>query len=569
MSIGLLIALPVCADRVDGIRLASNQTEPIAAVDGVLLIPLDAKRHGDNWPASIPVRFGRGGLVQGDVIWIYAAGRDAEVHWTSPPGGLALRPIRPSDDSSQSNLRPHLVVDVPINASGTLELLGQTIQPVWMEAPLSPVPAIDDDAPFDDNLSIEIAANRPDPNSAFEYWRWVLLASNLNVDAPSPLPGRSDLEQLVATYYADLWRIGLARLAAASEGVARDVRDVLTATVVLDDGTEIAAWMTDADELSYILGLLLDFDRTDESLVRDALAWVDTRDLLFYFAVPDDHGQLRLALVNPTSEERIVTFRWEFVDANRNRAEIAVPAEVPAGRMMEVEIDRPEIEDDQPGPSALIVAVDRREERLQVRPETVRAQPPGVFFGPLLPMKTLAEAQANVQQPADVRIATSATLRKLRGQWELFFECARPDTNATNRASLQSLNSPSQLAGIEAVTVFLIAEGASDSKAAFTVPEHGNVMYWPGGSASGLGIERQSYGDRWYCRVSLPSSVLGDVDVDSVSIGIMRTHAGITAVESSPVAVLPWNIDPGRIRVDLSSWENLPASRTTTPAFGR
>ncbi|MGI9013591.1 MAG: hypothetical protein ACR2GY_04995 [Phycisphaerales bacterium] len=562
-----LIHAPTAAISVDtarGIRVASNITEPIAARDGVLFLPLDAERHGTDWPQTIDVRFGQGGLVRGEVVWIEARGRGGnEVHWTSPPVGLMVRPIEAADDSRASQLPPHVVVDIPINASGTIEILGRTIAPVWMETKLQPVPSIEraGGMPVPPKGTLERAQGHhlPDADSPFEYWRWMVIASRKNMHPPEPRGDR--IEQMVATYYADLWRIGLGRLADQSAGIARQVRDLLSETVH-DNRTEIAAWITDADELSYILSLMLDFSKSDQAMARDALAWADTRDLLFFYAldefdngderiVPENPDQqqsaVRLAIANPSVRARLVRLQWAFADPTRNAAEVPLAVELLPGMMSEVRIERSSGEDSSEGLEAITrlrIESDRFEKTIALRAESIAARPPGVVFGPFLSRLTLAEARNFSNVPVDPQFATAATLQRIGYRWEIVAECRR------------SLAASDMEGGRESLTISLNTLGGDGRT--IVIPEEGQII-WLRGNGSDPELYRSSFADRWYVRVVLPEEWLGAGEIE---LGFVRAHAGVAAIHSSPAAMLPWSDEVPHVRIQTSGWSDLPDGRS-------
>lgn len=122
-------------DSVQGVRLDPAIADPVLAPGGALFLPLDAERHGDNWPRTLSVRYQQGGDVTGQVIWLYASDRPRDLHWTTPPTWLNVRAIEPTDDSSLGLGRPHLVARVPADAGGTVRVLGVTLNPTWRTIP--------------------------------------------------------------------------------------------------------------------------------------------------------------------------------------------------------------------------------------------------------------------------------------------------------------------------------------------------------------------------------------------------------------------------------------------------
>ena len=56
----------------------------------------------------------------------------------------------------------------------------------------------------------------------------------------------------------------------------------------------------------------------------------------------------------------------------------------------------------------------------------------------------------------------------------------------------------------------------------------------------------------------MPESWMKGRSPGRVEIGFMRTHGDSSAVEAGPNTTVPWQLDPGRVKVDISSWEDVP-----------
>ncbi|MCL4210340.1 MAG: hypothetical protein KJZ68_06735 [Phycisphaerales bacterium] len=547
-------------DSVQGVRLDPAIADPVLAPGGALFLPLDAERHGDNWPRTLSVRYQQGGDVTGQVIWLYASDRPRDLHWTTPPTWLNVRAIEPTDDSSLGLGRPHLVARVPADAGGTVRVLGVTLNPTWRTIPHDPF----DDGPIDASgppLDRFTAPHRPDPDNPFEYWRWVLLASKLRV--PPPPPAGDEAQMLVARYHADLWLLALGRLASRSVSAARACREQLTA-ICEDRGMPFAAWVTDGLELSALLRVLLDFSRPDSSLPAEANGWVDGHEMVLFWPDGDEGDQVRLAMTNAGRVERVVRFRWVWGDAQRDAAEIPTAVELPPGVLTRVFVDRPA-----PPPAGplgarrtiqplLEIDSGRSKRRFAIRPRVFEATPPGLLMGPFQPPLTLAEVNANNLLPAEPEWSTNVAIRRADGRWEVFVECFRPGGPPGQAVLLNRASGPLDTRGVEAVTILI---GPSENPvAAITVPEVGWYRLWAGGHEDAMEVHRRSLGDRWFCRVVLPDPWLIASTDRGVGIGFLRTHGDSGGVETAPNPAVPWRPDPGRIEVNLRAWTDLPPS---------
>jgi len=547
----LVLAGSAPAQVVSGIHVLND--EPIAPRGGVMMLELGAQLHGPGWPQALDVEFADGGLAAGTVVWLHRPGPSPELHWTTPAEGFAVRLIEPADDSSTGLGRPLLLIDVPNDATGTMRLLGRSLFPQYIDLP-----------PADwgnQVLSHHLAHDRPDPESPFEHWRWVLLANRFNMQAPDPVG--TEVEQRVARYHADLWRIGVGRLASVDEHAATECVDLLTATC-MDHETSVAAWITDAGDIRDLLAMLLDPARSDAQVADDARAWAVAQEPLFFWVERDRGPQVSLAMVNPTRQDRLVTFRWVYGDRALDAAEIPIMVELAPERVTHVAIDRAEPADlgaqGLREPQLLIESGDFSR-RFQLRPRVQPVAPPGLKFGVLFTTMTLAHVRSCETPAPGSASATTAEIRRRDGRWEVFFTCFRPDgapahlTPESNPLGL--VGSWDALPGNEAVTLLIGAEDAP--RAVISVPETGRSRVWVGDAESDrLVVKQKSYSDRWFCQIALPDSWVGFPLEDTCLIGLVRTHEGHALMETGPNPAIPWRIDPGRVEVDLRAWLDLP-----------
>ena len=199
-----LLCFPRAVDAasVNGIR--STISNPIVVRGGVLLLPLTARKHGNNWPSSLKVVLSDARKLDGQIIWIHRDTSDSFRHWTVDPRGVEVREIKESDDSSlpTSSGAAFLVVRVPIDADGQLNLGNQRLRPQWYDLPtlINSLGEVNSRA---ESLSLVKSPDLPDPSSPFEYFRWVLLAQRRGVHPPNP-ESMGKVKAMVAQHYADL-----------------------------------------------------------------------------------------------------------------------------------------------------------------------------------------------------------------------------------------------------------------------------------------------------------------------------------------------------------------------------
>ncbi len=171
----VLLTQVAAAEPMRGPSIAA--TDPIAVRGGVLMVPLLAERAGTGWPRVLELRADDGARIQGVVAWVYARLPDRDPAWTADPRGLAVRAIQPDDDTAAGDGAPYLIAWLPTDGDGTLRVGGQRIEPRWMDPVSWSAPAL---PPLGQGRS----AVRPDPQSPFEYWRWVQYAGRMDMKPP-------------------------------------------------------------------------------------------------------------------------------------------------------------------------------------------------------------------------------------------------------------------------------------------------------------------------------------------------------------------------------------------------
>ncbi|MHC4100482.1 MAG: hypothetical protein ACYTAU_15755 [Planctomycetota bacterium] len=539
------------AEPVQGVRC--RITEPIAVRGGVLMVPLEAQRDGDGWPQTLDLAPIESEPIPGVVAWVHAAAPTVGRRWTDDPRGLAVRLITPVDDTSVEGAgSPYLLARLPCEGGGPLRVGQQTLYPRWRD---QPGPTRRPGWPATGALELDSAPDRPDPDSPFEYWRWVLLAERMGLDPP-PSHAYGAVGNLLAEHYAGLWRLGLARLTARDPDVSVRCRDLLTA-ICLDGEQPFAAWMIDPVSVSGLLAVLLNFERPDREVVEAAREWVDLQDVIVMRSPPPEPGLAAVAIANPLDEPISVRFMWlgsrrvaavaTIEPGTLTRVSVkAPPAREPRGR---TDLGRREAE-----VKVLVMDAAGRQRRLTFRVGDLPAGPPGFAFTPLRPPLTLAEAQAGWLRVFPADRATTAQLRKINRRWELFIECRRPKGAELSR-DLAAVSGVGDTRGIEALTVLL---GGEWTGVGLTVPETGWHRIFRGDHDGTLEVHRRSYHDRWFCRIVLPDQWLHELNNGPARIGIVRTHGDSQSIETAPYPALPWRLDPGRADISLETWDDLP-----------
>ena len=535
----VLLTQVATAEPMRGPSIAA--TDPIAVRGGVLMVPLLAERAGTNWPSALELRADDGARIRGVVAWVYAQSPDRDPRWTADPRGLAVRAIQPDDDTAAGDGVPYLIAWLPADGDGALRLGRQRIEPRWVDPVSWSAPAL---SPLGQGRS----AIRPDPQSPFEYWRWVQFAGRLAMLPPS-VDGYGPVGAMVARHYADLWRIGLLRLGQADpEALHRCLNMLLR---ICYDGPEaFAAWVMDPAQIGGLLQMLHDRNRTGAQVARGADRWVERQGLLVMRIAPPSPDLVALSVANRAEVGIKARFQW------LGSGEVAAAVTLPPGVLRHVNMPRPpasrrpggvDLAQASPDVQVLLVEAGGRLQRTAFPTGPLSAKPPGVGFV-LRPPLTLFEVQTGWSRVLRGRRPTFLQLRRRQGRWEVFLECRRP--GRPRATDLRGLRDMWETRGHEAITLLFGGEPAS---AVITVPENGDYRLFRGSGGRTLEVHRQSYADRWYCRVVVPDHWLGGED-GSALLGAIRTHGGDIAIETGPFASLPWRPAPGRALVDLQTW---------------
>lgn len=537
------------AGLAEGAPPVPLRTAPTAVRGGIVAIPLQLPAEGEGLPADVPVLVRDGDLtseIVGRVIWLATPLVPAEPRWTRSANPTVVRSIE-ADVDPRTLLRADapgrvrsvdaalLLVDVPeVSATATLTIDSTVVSPAWID----PGPSLaigSGDVMIDPELGASWADDRPDPESPFEWFRWTLVADAHGERVPAP-PGDA-ASQLFARHVAELWLAGIARVERQSEGVADAIRQWLTATSRRPgtgaDGASLATWLADPNELGSLLAILLDRSRDDQVVMNAALAWMDARTPLLTWIESDIGGTVRVMLANPMSDELVVRAQW----LGENLAPLATL--IPPRTIERLTMERPTGRIAGPDATeAIILAIqaDNLARRYPFSPRSVRAKPPSLSFGTFVPALTLADVQAGRVGAAPVEWATTASLRRRGGRWELFAECLAP------KGAPREDRFGVEIAGRR---ISVLRDG--------TVEGDADAL---------LEANVREYEDRWRLRLTLPDGWLprpGSIGA-IVTMGLRRDAGTVRTT-----AVLPRAAFEERtplVEIDLSTWsDGVPAAR--------
>lgn len=516
--------------RAEGIRPA--EARPAAAIGGVLGMQLIADGPVQ-WPARLSLQREDGGKsVEGVVAWVAAAAPTLERAWTTADERLDIRPVEraPAGQPAEATGAIVLLVPMPVDCRANLRLGDHRIEPNWL--PLAQ-PTPDPRLPAMPGSGAE-GLDRPDPAAASEWFRWWLIADELRARPPEPHGDR--VAQLFAMHRAQLWQAGLDRIERASPGVARELRERLTATSTETRGSatvRLAAWMARADDLAFLLGTMLDPARTDDQVMQAVLTRLRAEPPVSCWVEADSGGTLRVAIANAQPQPMRVRASWV-------ESPFAKPVQIdlPGGGISRHAIERPNellpdplSRSNAPLGGTLVLQGDAWSLKLAVGPAQIVPRPPGHSLGLLRPALSLAEAQRQRIAPPPAEWCTTASLRKRFGTWEVFAECLRP--------------AASELDELEVV----VGE-ATRGLVRIRVHEQGEPIVQGPPGIDVPKVTRGSFADRWRCVIEIPSSWL-DASVASdarirppasstMLLGVARSPGGAGTRQTGALAVPSW-----------------------------
>jgi hypothetical protein len=524
--------------------------QPQPAVDralairgGAIVLPMKMASNGGNWPATMDVVFrSNAGSQRVTGLLAWREPRPTAVRtWGSEPVPATLRSIHPKDqmlDGRNKGVGPRLMLAVPIDGEGYLDIGGHRVELRWHDLPdAMPDLRLGRNRPLGPAPTLMATTATPGV-LPLERWRWELLCAADGLAAP-PLP-EAGLDRLAVLHAVGPWRVLMHALAKADRGVAREVLERLTMRI--QRGNEsIADWVTDPNQLAmFVQGQAGD----QHTKAHAALAWAEAIVPVTAWLETPLQRRMTLALANAHVQRQVVELAW----ARPN--EIPVAVGVPGRTVVDEPMSRPDAAD------ALALQVGSMTSLLRLAPLTVVAHPPGLALGPFLGPLTLHDARAaSLQSPPPADRQTWAHIRRILGRWEILLDCGRPagTPEALLPAGAMSLNA---LVGHDAVLVRLHVDGQE-----IPIVVHPAGWHCVRGQVTRLDVRTARRGTAWISRILLPERWTSS----GFAVELIRTHAGDTAVETPVQGGTPWAPLPGPIRIDVSQWDDGIAPAQTHP----
>jgi hypothetical protein len=429
--------------------------------------------------------------------------------------------------------------------------------------------------------------------SPITRWRWRLLVDGLDParadDATAPAPFADRAIEALARQNEDRWRVALAWLWFADASVAQRVKHRVAAVARFatpgvagpSTGRLAPIWTTDHAVLDQLLADLLDPRADPATRVALARRWLDEQPPAAAW-VHDDGG----VLVWPSPDARATPTATTPASATTpaplpaivatigvvnllDRPTLAwtslgvpdpAPDLVPVPSMAGTLLSRPITRDlantransnpsPVPAPDATLEAhLGSLRVPLPVRAAPTPATPPGVPLGPLRQDWTMRRFQGEPDPRGSslgIEWSAGALLHRAPAgspsRWEVFVESRTPAPN-TNPNPDATAN--------ESVTLYFGPSGAP--RAVVRVSRDGAaVASGPASTAFPTSVAIAQHADRWTFRLPVPAQVIDEGDI--VRIGLTRSDA-LGRRWAFPHAMLPWEIEPARLAIDLAAW---------------
>lgn len=483
------------------------------AVLGVNDLPADVVRALGDGEAAISAE---GVTLLGARLGSASAVRNAATAWLGPALAIDVAPWTP--ETAQGGWSPLVMIEPGDDAPSTITFDGAPLALDWREPPEPPARAAS--SPPDAVLSAMLARLAMDPADA---WRAVLVAERLGL-APPPAPSAMAPALAGAGEMLLLrWRAAIARLESIDASLAGSVLDSLTRTVRLGHAARTSAvapaWSEDRAALGELLARLLDRSASDESVRTQAESWLSRR-ATFVAWVLNDGGAGTPAVIAAAN----LTGAPEAITAT-------LPAGVdlqPAGAFESVALRPPRAPEGAERVESVRVSAGRSTVATTLSP-VLRASPPGLTIGPLLPDQSLSVWLGEAPPLAEPAWAAAGVLqREPSGRWAIYLECAGDPAGGDDRVLIRwSALDGAQGAGTVAVRRSMSVEGAPP------------------------GFRVNDQGPRWTAYVPLPAQW---EDVAIVAIGLERID-GRGVRTTWPRQPLPWDEMTARAPISLRAWD--------------
>ena len=558
----------------------------VHAVEGApLLVPVQCLpgRGAAREPADTEVRWAGGASASGmGTSGARGARAPFRFLWPRPRDGSAARRwAEASQPAAVVDARPASAVDawIAIEAPADGEALPPAVEIGGARVALDWHRAIDDEAlarigarlhgflPRGDGDPL---LAQPDPDAPFERFR-VELGARLGVwSAPPAFPADS-ADACAARASTALWLAALGRIAAASEGAATELVELLLARC-LDPvaGGPVAAWLAAPGELSSILDLALAPNRTGDALAQAVVSWMRVRSPLVVWIEDTDVDHAMLAVANPTAGDLVLRFQWIA------EQEPPLAALLPAAETTRVRIPRAaRVRSARGAITAELLRLehDGHARTIAVTPAEVPAGAAGISFAGFLRPTTLVDAASGLATAGAALPSGRASIRPRLDGWEIYLELEGlpfeglpfeepPPDGLPGTAQRSAPGAPRPVV----VELFGGARHATDGAAELpSIRIHADgIADDPNGLLAGTGYHARRHGDALRVGFLVPPGWLERVEGRAIlSIGMRR--GAFSGGGDAPYPSVPWRPTPRLARIDLLARDGAPILLYSAP----
>ncbi|MCA9293715.1 MAG: hypothetical protein KDA20_07875 [Phycisphaerales bacterium] len=357
---------------------------------------------------------------------------------------------------------------------------------------------------------------------------------------PSHDPMRDPVLRRISSMIEERWRIAINELVLADESVAAALVMRLTAIARAPSGELLPVWSLDATDEYDLLERLLDPRLRPEQRVARAQEWLDEQPTIMAWVI-DDAGYTftqREAPEGPELPAHMVIDGARIgvmeLAGQATTATLGPATGTPADRqqrgslallpLRSASANTLAVSTDGSGAAPVLVRAQAASVTVPVVAAPMIARPPGLALGPLREGASLALLPADRAMAPPPDWATAAMLHQTpTGQWQLYVEARRPQGAA-------------QLANANDDTVRIYLGPMSATSNVLTVRPN-----------SGTRVAEETV---WSALVDIPP---GAVRTGELLIGITRADPR-GALQAWPRPLLPGDVEPGRMRIDLTRW---------------
>lgn len=463
--------------------------------------------------------------------------------WSAAPLGTSDKKGRtdgPAKDAAEPGIWC-VVFDIPAGLERPIVTLNTKSVPlIWLDPP---PPVTGSGRPVRPVASAESWRNlgerlRPIARDPQQRWRVRLLIDRVTAQelwpqvAPEAFADRA-LEAWAARQ-EECWRSAIEDVRRVDPVLSSDLLHALSAVVALPGGTLVPAWPMDEIGTQRLLRSLLDPAETRSRKAEYVRAWLASIPDAVAWVIDDADAD------GPTLGVAELSGRRTNISLRFSAAPDAVRRTLLAHESISVRLPRPVLADDEPTSDlgTAEVSAEGWNRRLSLLTKPAPIKPPGLLTGPFLRPCTHASWLSGTPAPAIGPLATTALLQPgaVAGEWQLFVQCAPTPSGAAQdrvNAWFGPFGDPDVVISI-------------DRFAASTLNLRGKP-------AQAIDVPISTADAGWSALVHLPAEA---VDKDGlVRLGLDRL---VSEDRSSwPRPMLPGQVEPGRVAVDLTTWGSL------------